>query len=144
MENGEKCARCGEIGEDRRTLWMACFYAMEELGVPFENQILFHADTKDLEKAKEPVGIEVGSRKEKIILQSGTVRSKGELTPQALYTLRVCKECRADWMDAIKSWYSRVPEKQSTGTGVWIRDKGMNREATVEEVEKMLQQREGK
>lgn len=31
----EKCVRCGDIGEDRRTLWMACFYAMEELGIPF-------------------------------------------------------------------------------------------------------------
>ena len=143
MEEGEKCARCGEIGEDRRTLWMACFYAMEELGIPFEDRVLFHADTKDLEKAKEPVAVEVGSKKEKIILQSGTVRSSGELTPQQLYTLRVCKECRADWMGAIKAWFEDVVPKQSTGTGVWIRDKGMNREATPEEVEKMMREREG-
>jgi len=30
----EKCQRCGEVGEDRRTLWMACMYQMEELGLP--------------------------------------------------------------------------------------------------------------
>ncbi len=30
-----KCQRCGEEGEDRRTLWMACLYDMAELGVPF-------------------------------------------------------------------------------------------------------------
>lgn len=32
----EKCQRCGDEEEDRRTLWMACFYAMEELEIPFE------------------------------------------------------------------------------------------------------------
>lgn len=31
----EKCARCGQEGEDRRTLLMACFYDMHELRVPF-------------------------------------------------------------------------------------------------------------
>lgn len=34
----ERCARCGEVGEDRRTLWMACLYAMEELPIPFEER----------------------------------------------------------------------------------------------------------
>ena len=33
--NGDLCVRCGAIGEDRRTLWMACFYEMNELAVPF-------------------------------------------------------------------------------------------------------------
>ena len=35
----EICDKCKEVDEDRRTLWMACFYEMEELGVPFR-QIL--------------------------------------------------------------------------------------------------------
>jgi hypothetical protein len=33
---GERCARCGEVGQDRRTLWMSCLYAMEETGIPFD------------------------------------------------------------------------------------------------------------
>lgn len=35
-DGGETCQRCHDIGEDRRTLWMACFYEMNELKVPFE------------------------------------------------------------------------------------------------------------
>lgn len=38
----EKCQRCGEDGEDRRTLWMACFYEMIELGLPFEKDDKFY------------------------------------------------------------------------------------------------------
>lgn len=32
----EKCDRCEMEGNDRRTLWMACLYAMNEMGLPFE------------------------------------------------------------------------------------------------------------
>lgn len=32
----DKCQRCGDVGSDRRTLWMACMYEMRELGLPFE------------------------------------------------------------------------------------------------------------
>ena len=35
-EEGEKCQRCGEVGFDRRTLWMAAFYDLSELPIPFE------------------------------------------------------------------------------------------------------------
>jgi hypothetical protein len=31
----EQCQRCGEMGEDRRTLTMSCGYEMNELGLPF-------------------------------------------------------------------------------------------------------------
>ena len=34
----EKCQRCGEVGVDRRTLWMACFYEMRELGINFSER----------------------------------------------------------------------------------------------------------
>jgi hypothetical protein len=34
----ERYVRCGEEGEDRRTLRMACFYAMDELNVPFVSE----------------------------------------------------------------------------------------------------------
>lgn len=32
----EICQKCKEPGHDRRTLWMACFYEMSELGLPLE------------------------------------------------------------------------------------------------------------
>lgn len=34
----ETCQRCGNPGEDRRTLLMGCFYRLEELGIPFGEQ----------------------------------------------------------------------------------------------------------
>ena len=82
----EKCHRCGSVGEDRRTLWMACFYAMSELGIPFERKILFDAPTESLTKAKEPTSIEL-KEGVKFNLTAGTVTCSGELTPQRfLYT----------------------------------------------------------
>ena len=119
---------------------MACFYAMEELDIPFEEVVLLKGNLEELEKADEPVTAEVGEKK--ITLQSGTVRSNGKLQPIKLYTLRVCKDCRADWMQAIQDWYAAGPKQRRTGTGVWLREKGSNREATPEEVEQMKRQRE--
>lgn len=34
----ECCDRCGEVGEDRRTLSLACFYDLTELGIPFKEK----------------------------------------------------------------------------------------------------------
>jgi hypothetical protein len=105
----EKCIRCGEDGDDRRTLWHACFYEMSEFAVPFERAVLFHADMADLTPAREPfrakdkhghpIGPDGG-----IVLAPGAVRSSGELIPHTFYTLRVCKDCRADWLCAIEAW----------------------------------------
>jgi hypothetical protein len=68
----ERCARCGKDGGDRRTLWMACLYEMNELHIPFEKV---------------------------------SVKEDGMDRGRSFYTLRVCKECRADWMAAIQWWF---------------------------------------
>lgn len=99
----ETCQRCGEEGQDRRTLWMACFYNMDELGMPTKLEVLLDADASECTPAKEPGKITVGGQS--INLSSGTVRCSGELTPRGFYTLRVCKKCRADWMTMIKAWW---------------------------------------
>lgn len=103
----ETCQRCGELGEDRRTLSMACFYAMEELNVPF-NEEVYHVP-KD----------------------SGQM----EHNPKKFYTLRVCKDCRASWMGTIEQWFSLRPQKIPLGTGIYIREHGATREITQEEWE---------
>jgi hypothetical protein len=141
MDDQEKCVRCGEAGEDRRTLWMACFYAMEELGLPFEEQILFHADMKDLSPEKEGLSVELPNGP-KINLAPGTVKCSGELTPKGFYTLRVCKACRAEWMQQIKAWF-HCPKRIDgpTGTGAYIREHGATREMTQGEVEKFIEER---
>lgn len=89
-------------------MYMACFYAMEELRVPFKQRVLFHAELEDLTKVSDGVSVPVGS--ETICIQSGTVRSSGELSPQTLYTLRVCKECRRHWLTAIRRWFDERPK----------------------------------
>jgi hypothetical protein len=121
MDGREKCVRCQEVDEDRRTLWMACCYEMDELEIPLDKQTLFSANLEDTELAKVTIG-------------SVTVTCKGELTPRVLYTLRVCKKCRSEWMSAIQHWFTNIePEGESPGTGIYIREKGHVKEITIEE-----------
>lgn len=132
MSDTEKCARCGEEGYDRRTLWMACFYAMQELGVPFEEATLFAANLEELEPAKDATKIEAFGQS--FTIAPGRVRCSGELEPRKLFTIRVCKDCRADWLTAIKRWFETKIPLPGTGTGVYIRDNGTARELTPEEI----------
>ncbi len=112
MGGKERCARCGCEGYDRRTLKMACSYRMDELNrcawrqMPLESLVVFTAPLESLEKAGEPTKIETSGGKS-IALDSGTVTCNGELTPQVLYTLRVCKPCRASWMESIQHWFEQ-------------------------------------
>lgn len=95
----EECVRCKEVGEDRRTLLMRCFYEMGELGLPFEKVEIIEDDTK-----------------------------------HRFFTLRVCKTCRADWMEAIKDWFSCPTGPQpSCGSGIYVRRFGDTVEVTEEE-----------
>ena len=96
----EQCQRCKEEGEDRRTLWMACFYDMDELEIPFTHENLRYEDNR--------------------------------LHP--MFTLRVCKNCRADWMRIIQYWWNTItPKTESCGSGIFVRDFGSNKEITLEE-----------
>jgi hypothetical protein len=95
MNEMEMCQRCKREGSDRRTLWMACFYEMLELGLPFE------------------------------------LREQGAHT---FYTLRVCKDCRADWMRAIQAWFKDAPSRDDEDGleegAVYVRDFGATRKMT--------------
>ncbi len=96
----EQCQRCKEVDEDRRSLWMACFYEMDELHLPF--------DKKKMKDADE--------------------------TLYQFYTLRVCKNCRSDWMKSIQCWFHDVePQTKSCGSGIFVREFGANVEITEEE-----------
>lgn len=106
----ELCIRCGRDGEDRRTLWHACFYEMSEFAVPFQTATLFHADITDLTPSKAPFQF-TPENGPPITLEAGRVRSTGELIPHKLYTLRVCKRCRGDWLRAIETWFAAEPTK---------------------------------
>ena len=91
--SGVECLRCGEIGQDRRTLQMACFYDMSELEIPL---------TEDQKTG--------------------------------LYEMRVCKDCRADWLKAIKDWFDEIPSNvEEVGSGIFVRELGGIRELTKEQ-----------
>lgn len=86
LTDGEKCVRCGEVGQDRRTLVMSCGGDMQDpdpmtLHVPFQR-----------------------------------LREPGKSTSKAPYTLRVCKQCRADWIAAIGQWFTEKKEGETDTT----------------------------
>lgn len=101
---GEQCQCCGEYGPDRRTLWMACFYAMDEFQIPFKKEFLFRVDPEDAEPGKDPVKLDLPNGPQ-INISPGTIQYNGELSPRGFFTLRVCKVCRGRWLRAIEQWF---------------------------------------
>lgn len=123
----ECCVRCGVDGEgDLRTLWMACLYAMHEMkDVPFR-QVLLRGATLHEHTGEKPT--EWG-------FNTPMWSEQGEPTrDHPLYTLRVCKKCRSEWMSAIERWFKEVPvESPSCGSGIFVRKYGQCVEITEEE-----------
>jgi hypothetical protein len=126
----ETCQRCNEEGEDRRTLWMACFYEMGELGLPFEQTAVkgvplkfSHIENYQPFNIPVPKFEEIPDAKERLY---------------KFFTLRVCKGCRADWMHAIKTWFNseneREPEDEFTDGVAYVRDLGAIRKMTPDEI----------
>lgn len=57
---------------------------------------------------------------------------------QHCYSLRVCKDCRADWMQAIEQWFHEIDSnKKSCGSGIFVRKFGASIEITLDEWNKM-------
>jgi len=124
----DKCARCGEAGKDRRTLWMSCLYDMGELGIPLERRSIrgtvhaYEGERPILEPANGFPGL------------SAPVFADAPMgNPVALstYTIKVCKPCRADWMRAIRDWYVDPP-KVERGE-VCVRELGAMRRVSLAE-----------
>lgn len=58
------------------------------------------------------------------------------------FMLSVCKDCRSQWMKAIKHWFENIEPKREVGTGIFIREYGANVEITrAEWDEKIHKQR---
>lgn len=122
-EGDESCARCGDVGPDLRTLWMACGYAMHEFPVPFKQvaivgRLAKYEGERDTSMGRVPAFAE----------------PDGEERRRPFYTLRVCKSCRASWLEAITAWFkSGGLARPSPGTGIFVRRHGVNVELTEEE-----------
>lgn len=131
-ETGEKCQKCGEVGEDRRTLWMSCFYSMHELPVPFK-QIAIHGENLQLKSSKKKLLFTGGPIVDTFEFEKPSGK---DLHTTTFYTLRVCKDCRADWMDAIKNWFqgkSWTHDQLPCNSGIFVRRNGATVEITEEE-----------
>ncbi len=49
------------------------------------------------------------------------------------FTLRVCKDCRAQWMESLVEWFKHPKKYERCGSGIWVRRYGANIEITEEE-----------
>jgi len=106
---GEICQRCRVRGEDRRTIRQAALYDLTELGIPFERSRIhgYYCEQNGMSE------MELFGRVRKI-----PQFTEPDLDQDArnfdFFNLRVCKECRAEWMEAIKQWFNAVPDKPAS------------------------------
>lgn len=139
----EQCQRCGSVGQDRRTLWMACFYRMDELGLPFKELAIDG-------QFREKIG-ETGLGGFKTTIPEWG-EPQGQVQTHPFFTLRVCKRCRAEWMQAIADWFRASPAGEDgdadergpskIGSGIFVRRNGTNVEISREEWDRMNPGRE--
>jgi hypothetical protein len=66
-----------------------------------------------------------------------------ELANRHYYTLKVCKECRADWMKSIKVWFETQIIPETCDSGIYIRDLGHAKQVTLEEFQNIRAKSEG-
>lgn len=134
MSVDEKCIRCGEPGPDLRTLWMACFYEMMELELPFEKLPGFTPRNvdRDMITVSQAVDAQV-CEGVKIKMNAGEIIPNGVYGLREFYTLRVCKGCRGSWMGTIKQWFENAVKADGLGTGIYVRRNGTNVEISEEE-----------
>lgn len=132
-EDGEKCVRCEQYGEDRRTLYMACFYDMSELKVPFA-RVMVRGTQHAMTGTKELRFSDVGPAHTIPVFDETPADNKPR--DHSMFTLRVCKNCRSDWMAAIKKWFNEPPTvRAGCGSGIWVRENGALKEITEAEWE---------
>lgn len=131
---GEICQRCGEEGEDRRTLWMACFYAMNELNLPFEQAAVKGKFMKQVGSETMKLGPHAFE-----IPQFEVVDPDSKDHEYKFFLLRVCKECRGDWLGAIKKWF-KESKTQDTGL-IPVRVDGAVRCISEHEYHKMQEEK---
>lgn len=117
----EQCQKCKIEDDELRTLEMACFYEMNELGLPFI------VENKEIVKS-------ICVLRDKV---------SPEIVYQKFYTLRVCKSCRASWMRAIQAWFNdQSPKPESCNSGIYIRKFGDIIEITKEEWDRQVSEKD--
>lgn len=87
--NDEQCDCCGDAGLDRRTLIMCCGFNMMEWPGGY-GSIGGFTDKVD----KIPFKVE-------------SMRTEPNDVKIKHYVLRVCKDCRQQWLNAIRAWWDK-------------------------------------
>ena len=137
-----KCEKCGSVGSDRRTLWMSCMYAMNELDVPF-TEVSINGSLC------EKVGEDTIAHDIKI--PKFAEPDPSQARKYGFYTMKVCKRCRAEWMGAIEDWYKTQPEGEDMDSDepaetqadavvadrIFVRDKGQTKEISRAEWDRL-------
>lgn len=98
-----KCQRCGvREGADLVNVHMSCRYDMSEIGLPFHE----HAVTGEPRRlvSEKKVIVFRGGPRVRLKKFANPLGNKYEFTRE-YYSLTVCKNCRARWMSAIKTWF---------------------------------------
>lgn len=127
MNEDEACARCGDGPHDLRTLWMACLYDMGELPLPF----------KQVELQGARYAEQNGTKRLEFWDLTAPVFNESTSDPHGyrFYTLRVCKDCRADWMQAIQGWFQATPtDPDACNSGFYTRVMGANRQVPPDDL----------
>ncbi|MBI4022667.1 hypothetical protein HY375_00680 [Candidatus Berkelbacteria bacterium] len=137
--SGEPCARCHKTDEDRRTLQAACFYDLSELKIPFGRKLVLtpvgELKPEACTEVKPPVTLPLQGR-DPVMLVPPTLTYTGDVVPEDLFTLRLCKDCRADFMVALSIWWNTTPTvRRGADTGIFVREYGAVRELTVQEAQ---------
>lgn len=96
-DDEDLCQRCGDRGEDRRTIWMSCFYDMNELGLPLDEVQITGVYGKKTGERVVPGELKLVAP---VFTDTGSPPRE-----YRFFVLRVCKNCRAEWLLAKRSWF---------------------------------------
>lgn len=138
FEHNDLCQRCGVEDPDCRTLWHAAMYQMDETKkVPYVTVQV--RGTLHRQEGTELLPI-LQQRIPKFAEEPISKEWKNNF-----FLLRVCKKCRADWMRALQDWFIQKPlPREVVGSGIFVRENGVNKEITMEEWKKRYAEREEK
>ena len=123
---------------------MRCFYEMDELKIGLqkekrwfigESDVIEHMEDKLYTSRTTDSWGNVTEKSGTFTHRTYTAKDGAKIDWDTIYTMRVCKQCRGDWMQAIKIWFHNPPpmNRESCGSGIFVRREGRSVEITREE-----------
>lgn len=145
MSELEVCPICSRRVEDMRHVGVECFYQVDEVVPRMEPTPIFvevSADTAIWGITRTyPAGtrdhhtaVSTGPHSSRIVIDQLPIDGV-RLAENRMFSIRCCKDCRADFLNVLKRWADgeEIREREGTGTGAFVRDNGTIRELTEDE-----------